>query len=423
MLNKSPAAPGFTQLRNAALATAAFISLATFVPFSFLGTAAAQAAPAAPATSAARQLGTIKAIDGSTLTLATDAGPQVTVNVSGTARILQLPPGSTDLNAAQAAALSDVAVGDRVLVTGAAGDSPAQFNASRLILMKSGAIAQKHESEQADWQRRGTGGIVSAVDPTTGTLTVSAGSRKLQVVTGPGTIYRRYAGDSTRFEDAKLGNLAQIQVGDQLRIRGGRSQTDTGTTVQAEEIVSGSFKNLSGTLLTVDPAAGHLTLKDLTTKRMMTVTITPNSAVHALPPQAAASFAARESGAGSASAGSPAHTSAATPSARPAAIPVDDSSRSTGERTPGAARSAGGDLSQLVARLPPGSITDLHPGEAVMIVASAPTPSSDTVTVVTLLTGVEPILAAAPSGGAAMTLSPWSVGGGGAPDGGSGAPQ
>ena len=50
-----------------------------------------------------------------------------------------------------------------------------------------------------------------------------------------------------------------------------------------------------------------------------------------------------------------------------------------------------------------------------MIVASRTGASSTNVTAITLLTGVEPILAASP-GGEAMTLSPWSVGG--APEGG-----
>jgi len=77
------------------------------------------------------------------------------------------------------------------------------------------------------------------------------------------------------------------------------------------------------------------------------------------------------------------------------------------------------DLSQMLARLPNETIADLKVGEAVMIVASQATPSSAFVTAVTLLTGVEPILAATPSG-SPMTLSPWSVGGG-APD--AGGPQ
>jgi hypothetical protein len=80
------------------------------------------------------------------------------------------------------------------------------------------------------------------------------------------------------------------------------------------------------------------------------------------------------------------------------------------------------DLSQLVSRLPNKTIADLKVGDAVMIVASQPDPGSAKVTAVTLLSGVEPILAATPSGGPAMTLSPWNLGGGGegAPEGGGG---
>ena len=59
----------------------------------------AQATAAAPA--AARQLGTVTAVSGNTLTLKTDAGQAVTVSVADGARILQLAPGSTDLKTAQ----------------------------------------------------------------------------------------------------------------------------------------------------------------------------------------------------------------------------------------------------------------------------------------------------------------------------------
>ena len=45
--------------------------------------------------------------------------------------------------------------------------------------MKAQDIAQQHATEQADWQKRGTGGLVSAVDEGTGTLTVSIGAKKV----------------------------------------------------------------------------------------------------------------------------------------------------------------------------------------------------------------------------------------------------
>jgi co-chaperonin GroES (HSP10) len=364
----------------------------------------AQAPAAAPA--AARQLGTVTAVSGNNLTLKTDAGQEVVVNVADGARILQLAPGSTDLKTAQTIALKDIEAGDRVLVSGKAGDTANSFAASRVILMKSGDIAQKHESEQADWQKRGTGGIVSAVDAGTGTLTVTVGPKKVAVTTSGKTQFRRYAGDSVKFEDAKPGTLAQIHVGDQLRVLGTKS--DDGSSIPAEVVVSGSFMNLAGLIATIDAVKGMLTLKDLATKKTVTVTITANSNVRTLPPQAAAMFAARAKG-GAAAGGS---GGGAPQGAGQADAPG-------GGRPGGAGRSAAGDLSQLVSRLPNKTIADLKAGDAVMIVASQPDPGSASVTAVTLLSGVEPILAAAP-GAPSMTLSPWSLGGEGAPEGGGG---
>ena len=396
---------GFAVFRSAMLRVSLIVP-ATIVSAYTTGVIAQ--APAAAPTAAARQLGTVTALAGNSLTLKTDAGQEVVVSVPDGARILQLAPGSTDLKTAQTIALKDIAVGDRVLVSGKAGDTAGSFAAVRVILMKSSDIAQKHETEQADWQRRGTGGIVSAVDPGTGTLTVTVGAKKDAVTTSGKTQFRRYAGDSVKFEDAKPGTLAQIQPGDQLRVLGTKSED--GSSIQAEAVVSGSFKNLAGLITTIDAAKGTLTLKDLATKKTVTVTVTPNSNVRALPPEAAARFAARAKGVGAgASGGGSAQASGA-----------GQAEGSGGGRPGGAGRSAGGDLSQLVSRLPNKTLADLKVGDAVMIVASQPDPGSATVTAVTLLSGVEPILAATPSGGPAMTLSPWNLGGEGAPEGGGG---
>jgi Domain of unknown function (DUF5666) len=360
----------------------------------------------APAASAAwRQIGTVKAISGTSITLTTDAGQPVVVNVADGARILQLAPGSTDLKTAQTITLADIATGDRVLVTGKAGEEAGTFAATRVILMKSGDIAQKHELEQADWQKRGTGGIVNSIDAGAGVLMVSAGTKKIQVNTSSSTKFRRYSGDSVKFEDAVPSTLAQIQPGDQLRVRGAKS--DDGSSIQAEEVVSGSFKNLSGVIATLDAATGTLTLKDLATKKMMTVKITANSSVRALPPQSAAMLAARARGGAGAAGGGQARADGGEAAAH----------GSGGGGSGGGAGRSGGDLSQMVSRLPAGSVSDLKVGDAVMVVVSQADPGSATVTAVTVLSGVEPILAATPSGTPAMTLSPWNVGSGG-PDGG-----
>lgn len=376
----------------------------------------AQAPAASPAT---RQIGTVKALSGNTLTLAADGGAQVSVTVADGAKILQLAPGSTDLKAAQQITLGDITVGDRVLVTGKGADD-GSFAAARVILMKSADIAQKNEQEKADWQRRGSGGLVSAVSGST--ITVTSGSKKISVETSGTTKFRRYAADSVKFEDAKPGTLAQIQAGDQLRVRGDKS--DDGTTIHAEEIVSGSFKNLSGILATVN-ASGTLTLKDLATKKMVTVNVTSNSDLRKLPPELAARFAARERGGAAAGANA---AGGAKPQDGGAAAPGGVASAgSSAGRGPGSSAGPGGpggagrggDLSQMLSRLPTETVGDLKVGEAVMVVASDSGGSA--LTAVTMLSGVEPILAAAPSGAPAMTLSPWNMGGGGGAD--AGGPQ
>lgn len=368
-------------------------------------------APAAPA--AGRQAGTIKAISGNSLTLAADGGAQTTVSVADGARILQVAPGSTDLKSAQQIALGDIAVGDRVLVTGKSGDD-GSFTASRVILMKSTDIAQKNELEKADWQRRGSGGIVSAVSGST--ITVSAGARKIAVETDGATKFRRYAADSVKFEDTKPGSLAQVQAGDQLRVRGDKSED--GTTIKAEEIVSGSFKNLAGTLASINAASNTVTLKDLATKKTVTVAITPNSDLRKLPPEIAARMAARAGGARAAGA---AGSAGAAGAARPAGSDAQGAPAAGGRGPggPGGGARAGGDLSQMLSRFPSDAVADLKTGEAVMIVASDT--GSSTLTAVTLLSGVEPILAASPNGSPEMTLSPWNMGGGGAAE--AGGPQ
>src|SRR5579862_8937686 len=130
----------------------------------FLIATAAQAMAQAPAT---RNLGVVKSIDGKNLVLKTDAGAEVTITVGDSTRILRLAPGQTDLKQATPLTLPDLQVGDRMLVSGQPGDGGA-IAAARIIVMKQADVAQKQQHDREDWQKRGTGGIVSAIDPATG---------------------------------------------------------------------------------------------------------------------------------------------------------------------------------------------------------------------------------------------------------------
>lgn len=349
------------------------------------GSGQATGQPAAP-----RQSGTVKAVTTHDLVLTTAAGQDYAVTIPAKARVLLVPPGSRDLTAAQPGTISDIAAGDRVIINGAPGDAGTMLNATRVIVMKSSAIAATHAEQEAAWTH-GAGGIVRSVDSATGILTVASGARTLTVDTSANTVVRRYAGASVRFEDAVKSTVAAVHPGDQIRVRGSRSAD--GSTIVADEIVTGSFSNFSGVISALDTTASTVTLKDLATKRTVTVEVTAQSNLRRLPPGAAAMMAGhvRAENASGVHGGQP-PTANATPAAESGA---------------GRAGATGGDLSRMVSRLPTETLAGLKPGDAVMIVA-ANNPQTDQPTAITLLVGVEQILAAHPTG--ETTLSPWSIG-------------
>jgi hypothetical protein len=371
--------------------------------------------PSAQSPSSVRPVGTIKAISGNTITLTTDAGTDVTVLVQDVTKLLRIAPGQTDLKDAAPIQLQDVQVGDRILVRGKLADDGKSVLAASVIAMKKEDISQKQGRDREEWQKHGAGGLVSSVDSATNTITVSLpaiGEKKnLTVHLSKDTILRRYAPDSVKFDDAKPAPLDQIKPGDQLRARGSRN-TD-GTELTAVEVVSGTFRNISGTISAIDSSAGTVTLQDLTTKKPVTVKITSESQLRKLPPQMAQRIAMRLKGTPAEAA-----TPAADGAASPANAPQNPNPRGSRTGAPGAGgpdgmgRPAGNgspDLQQAINRMPPATLSDLQKGDAVMLVATEGGPGGMPIAI-TLLGGVEPILQASPNSSASTILSPWSLG-------------
>jgi hypothetical protein len=278
-------------------------------------------------------------------------------------------------------------------------------------VMKQSDIAERQQREREDWQKRGVGGLVSETSMANGTVTISntvAGVKKSTVVhVSPQTVIRRYSPDSVKFDDAKPGTLDQIKPGDQLRARGTRSAD--GGDLNAEEIVSGSFRNIAGLLKAADAASGTLTVNDLLTKKLVTVKISGGSQLKKIPAMVAQRIATRLKGtpnaspstSGGGASGGPGAESKAPTGGPPPGMPT--TSTDAGGRTGG-----GGDMQQLLNRMPDATVGELHPGDAVMIVSTEGSSTSDP-TVIILLSGVEAILTASPKGGA-MMMSPWSLG-------------
>lgn len=361
--------------------------------------------------SSAKAIGTIKSIAGNAITMASDAGAVLNVSVEENAKVLRIEPGAKDLKGAEAIQLQDLQVGDRILAVGKPSDDGRSVAATSVIAMKKADVVSTQDRERQEWQRHGVGGLVTAVDPTTGAITIStqsfAGSKSVVIRTRKETILRRYATDSVKFDDAKPAPIDQIKPGDQLRARGTRSSE--GNELAADEIVSGTFRNIAGTVSFVNAAANTIGVTDLATKKLVTVKINGESQLRKLPLPLAQAMAVRlkggsgpgasTEGAGPRSAGD----SAAPAPAPSGGAPPSGGARPRGERGPG----QGGDLQQMLSRVPALAPADLQKGDALMIV-STEGDGSGAVTAITLVAGVEPILSASPNGGQSMILPPWS---------------
>ena len=370
--------------------------------------------PSAQASSAARPVGTIKSISGNTIILTTDAGSDVTVQVQDSAKLVRIAPGQKDLKDATPIQLGDLQPGDRILVRGKLADDGKSVAAASVIAMKKVDIADKQSREREEWQRHGFGGLVNNVDAGGNTINVSLPSpgekKTVAIHFSKDTILRRYASDSVKFDDAKPAPLDQIKPGDQLRARGTRSAD--GAEFTADEIVSGTFRNIAGIISALDASAGTVTVQDLALKKSVTVKVTADSQLRKLPPPMAQRIAARLKGT-PVEASSTATTAGGASSAANSGPPTKPNGPpSVGSGSGGMGRSGGGgsaDLQQAISRMPAATLADLQKGDAVMGVATEGGPNG-VPTVITLLGGVEPILEASPKSSASTILSPWSLG-------------
>ncbi len=384
---------------------------------------AGTAQDAAPAAKPVTFLGTVQTLNGKTLTVKSDSGATMQITVEEDARLLRIEPGQKTLAGASPFSLADLAAGDRVMARGSANANGSSLAATMLVAIKSADIAQKQEQEREDWQKHGAGGLVKAVDPAAGTVTISTGvggTRTLVIHASPTTIIRRYAAGSVRFDQAVKSSLDQIKPGDQLRARGLRS--DDGATLEAQEIVSGSFRNLAGPIVAVNAAASTITVNDTATRKPVVLSVTPDSEVKKLDPAVAQRLAARMNGGGARRPdGSPAPSGSQGPAAGgpPAGAPsgpppgAGGSDRPAGPsgQGPGQGRGSGPDFQQLLARSPSVTLKDLAKGNMVIVVATEGQ-APDSATAITVVAGVEPMLQASTSASQAMLSSAWNLGGG-----------
>jgi hypothetical protein len=310
-----------------------------------------------------RVVGEISAVENGRLTMRAPGGGEVVLTADAATRCLKTKPGAANLENAETIPIGDVAVGDRVLAAGILFPD-GSLSARQVVVMSRSDIAASQERDRDEWRRRGTGGVVKAVDAETQEIAIDVRGAKVPVIVSTAekkAAFRRYAPDSVKFGDAKPSALAEVQVGDQLRVLGDRS--DDGTRITAEQVVSGAFRTIVCTVEAVDAEKGEMRVAVGSRPEKLRVAVKGEVMLRRLRPEQAKEV------------------------------------------------KRGANLADLLDRMPPLTLAELKAGDHVALSSTRGTDDTR-LTAVVLVAGIEPLLApAAPGRPGGATLMPGLPGG------------
>lgn len=375
-------------------------------------------------------LGTVTAIDQAahTITVKEDkSGAEQKIQLANTRTLLKVPPTAKDLKSATRITANDLAAGDRVDIRGfKAPDDPNAIAARSVVLMSARDLEAAHQAEAAAWQHS-TGGLVNSVDAASGKLTVTMrmpeGPKPVEVDASKDTQFTRYSPANPKTPVPS--QLSEIKPGDQVRIVG--QMNPENTVITAQKIYSGAFRTIGGTVSSVSPDGKEITLKAAGTNQPVEVSLNADSTVRKLPPEMALRLAMRlnptykatQPGAGAAPAPGTQAAGAPPYGAKAGEQAGGNGSGGAGRQRAGNGEAGGpaagptrggGNLAALLERVPPISVSDLKPGDAVIVAGVAPGEDNSHLIATNVIAGAEAILhAAPPRNGQSQNLN-WDLG-------------
>ncbi len=347
----------------------------------------------------AKVLGEVTAVDATPrrLTVRPERGTPVTVATAETTACLKTQPGAKDLSGAAPITCAEIVAGDRVFARGTLAADGTTIDGRQIVVMTRADLTQKEDRERAEWRRRGLAGVIKALEPATSEITLEvrslAGTRDVVVATAGArpASFRRYAPGSARYADTQPGAFAELRVGDQVRALGERQEE--GARFVAEQVVSGAFRTLVGSIEEIAPAKSELTLSVLPAdpkakkkdREKRVVVIGPDVRLRRLPEEMAQRLARRGgNGGGEGGWGGRGEGARMRPGAGVESGPGEGRPRLAGAGGPPS-------LADMLDRFPALTFGELAKGEYVAVaVAEGGDAARSQATV--LLTGVEPLL-------------------------------
>ncbi len=316
----------------------------------------------------------------------------------------RIPPENPILPAAVASSFNEIEVGDKLLVTGTVSEDKKSVPAKAVYLLSKSDIAQRNAKEQEKWKTRGISGQIKVINPQTKEIIVTVrgigNSTDVTVTPKDNAKLLRYAPDSVSYNEAKLSPFTDLKSGDMIRAYGEKSAD--GSTLKAEEVVTGAFQTIAGTITAINAEKNEITINDLQTKKDVTITLGKNTVAKQFPAEMAQRMAMMQmmqarggAQAGQGGAMRPPQNSQAGGQTQPPSRPAGQEGQPAGENRMGQGGGMrggnGGSIDDMLERFPNITVADLKVGEMVAVSSTKGT-GLENVTAIKLLSGVEPFL-------------------------------
>lgn len=346
--------------------------------------------------------GEIASMNGNRIAFKTKEGLSVEAVLSDKTEYKRLAAENPSLKTATAASLSDISVGDRIVVVGLLSADKKSLPAKSVYLMSKSDIAQKQAKERAEWNTRGITGQVSAVNAQTKEIIVSSrgfgGERKTVLTAKDNASFLRYAPDSVDYNEAKKSSFDEVKVGDTIRALGDKSED--GLAIKAEKIVSGSFQTVGGTITAIDVERNEITVNNIQTKKAVTIAVGKNSLLKQFPAEMAQMMAQRQAmqAGGAMAPGGGQGAGQGGGMVRPPR-PANQTGEGQGQNpnrmgAGGGGMRGGSNIDDMLERFPTISVKDLKVGDMIAV-SSTKGASESRINAIKLVAGVEPFLKAA----------------------------
>lgn len=302
-----------------------------------------------------------------------------------------------NLRAAAVSSLSDIKVGDKLIVSCLI-KPDGGCNAIRSYLLATAELSAQKTKEASEWKTRGISGKVEAIDAINRTVTIKVSglmsSQSVVVSFKPNAEFLHYADDSVEFADAKPTDFLGIGIGDMLRAVGDRSADNTAFT--AEKVLVGSFQTIAGTVKSVDAGKNEVVISDFASGKDITISTSKVTTFKRFPVEDAERLAGMQAamrnggapgqnrGAGAPPAGGRAQGGQEHAGGRPGG-------QQGGQRPGGAMGGPRGGVDEMLDRFPTITTADLKVGDSIAV-SSTRANATGHVTAFKLLAGVEPFL-------------------------------